>query len=45
MTEFRRLARVLRCTDTDPRHRFTHRLRVGLAIAALILALSILFHL
>ena len=44
MTEFRRLARALRCTGTDPQKRFVHRVAVGLAVAALILTLSILFH-
>ena len=44
MTELFRLARALRCTDTDPRQRFAHRVAVGLAIAALILVLSFLFH-
>jgi len=44
MTEIFRLARALRCTGTDPRQRFTHRLRVGLGVAALILTLSILFQ-
>jgi len=42
MTEFLRLARALRSGCEDPRQRFTHRLRVGLAVAALILILSFL---
>ena len=44
MTELIRLARVLRCTGTDPRQRFVHRLRVGFGVATLILTLSFLFH-
>ena len=42
MDELLRLARALRCAPTDPRLAFTHRLRVGLAVAALILVLSLL---
>lgn len=42
MNELVRLARSLRCDPTDPRRAFTHRLRIGLAVAALILFLSLL---
>lgn len=42
MNEFVRLARSLRCDSADPRQAFTHRLRIGLAVAALILILSLL---
>ena len=42
MTELLRLARALRTECEDPRERFVHRLRVGLAVAALILILSFL---
>jgi len=42
MTELLRLARALRSECGDPRARFGHRLRVGLAVAALILILSFL---
>jgi len=42
MTELLRLARALRTECEDPRTRFAHRLRVGLAVAALILILSFL---
>jgi hypothetical protein len=41
MNEILRLARSLRCDPADPRAAFTHRLRIGLAIAALILILSL----
>jgi hypothetical protein len=40
MSDLLRLARSLRCDATDPRLTYSHRLRVGLAIAALILLLS-----
>jgi hypothetical protein len=40
MRELLRLAARLRCNDADPCRRFRHRLRVGLAVAALILLLS-----
>ena len=33
MNELLRLARSLRCDPADPRHAFTHRLRIGLAVA------------
>jgi hypothetical protein len=42
MNELLRLARSLRCDPADPRQAFRHRLAVGLAIAALILILSLL---
>ena len=42
MTELLRLARALRSECEDPDRRFVHRLRVGLAVAALILTLSFL---
>ena len=42
MNELLRLARALRCDPVDPRQAFAHRLRIGLAIAALILVLSLL---
>ncbi|WP_275668767.1 hypothetical protein [Rhodosalinus sediminis] len=42
MNELVRLARALRCDPADPRAAFTHRLRIGLAVAALILILSLL---
>ena len=42
MTELLRLARALRSDCDDPARRFAHRLRVGLAVAALILILSFL---
>ena len=42
MTELLRLARALRNECEDPRTQFAHRLRVGLAVAALILILSFL---
>lgn len=42
MNELLRLARALRCGPTDPRLAFAHRMRVGLAVAALILVLSLL---
>ncbi|WP_392664255.1 hypothetical protein [Amaricoccus sp. B4] len=41
MNEILRFARALRCDPADPRAAFTHRLRIGLAIAALILILSL----
>ena len=42
MNDLLRLARSLRCDAADPRASFTHRLRIGLAVAALILILSLL---
>lgn len=41
MAELLRLARRLRCDSADPALRFRHRLRVGAAIATLILILSL----
>ncbi|WP_306120465.1 MULTISPECIES: hypothetical protein [unclassified Roseitalea] len=41
MNELIRLARSLRCDPADARQAFTHRLRIGLAVAALILILSL----
>lgn len=35
MNDLIRLARALRCEPADPRAAFTHRLRIGLAVAAL----------
>ncbi|WP_347268348.1 hypothetical protein [Paracoccus sp. (in: a-proteobacteria)] len=40
MNDLLRLARSLRCDAADPGQAFGHRLRVGLAVAALILLLS-----
>ncbi|MFB2595907.1 hypothetical protein ACEYYB_13775 [Paracoccus sp. p4-l81] len=40
MNDLLRLARSLRCDPADPRRAFTHRLRIGIAVAALILILS-----
>ena len=42
MNELIRLARSLRCEPADPWQAFRHRLAVGLAVAALILILSLL---
>ncbi len=42
MNDLIRFARALRCEHADPRQAFTHRLRIGLAVAALILILSLL---
>ena len=42
MHEILRLARSLRCNPADPGQAFVHRLRIGLAVAALILFLSTL---
>ncbi len=42
MREFLNLVARLRCDDADPCRTFRHRLRVGLAVAALILLLSLL---
>ena len=42
MRELLLLAARLRCDIDDPCQTFRHRLRVGLAVAALILLLSIL---
>jgi hypothetical protein len=40
MRELLRLARHLRCDAPDPCRAFRHRLRIGLAVAGLILILS-----
>ncbi|MET3790625.1 hypothetical protein [Aquamicrobium terrae] len=40
MNELLRLARFIRCEPTAPRQAFAHRLRIGLAIAALIFLIS-----
>ena len=42
MREFLGLAARLRCGDADPCRVFRHRMRVGIAVAALILILSLL---
>lgn len=42
MTELTRVLRGLRRLTDDPRQMFVHRLRIGLAVAALILILSLL---
>ena len=42
MHELLRLARSIRCDPPTPVQAFAHRLRVGLAVAALILILSLL---
>lgn len=42
MNDLLRLARALRCDPGDPGQAFRHRLGVGLAIAALILILSLI---
>jgi hypothetical protein len=42
MRELLGLAARLRCDDADPCRVFRHRMRVGLAVAALILLLSLL---
>jgi len=42
MNELLRLTRSLRCDPSDPWQAFAHRLRIGLAVAALILTLSLL---
>jgi hypothetical protein len=41
MNEILRLARALRCDPADPQAAFAHRLRIGFAVAALILILSL----
>lgn len=42
MRELLRLARHVRCDSPDPAHAFAHRLRIGSAVAALILLISLL---
>ena len=44
MHELLRLARAIRCDVADPAQAFSHRLRIGLLIAALILILVVLFQ-
>lgn len=43
MNELHRLARSFRCDAPDPGQAFSHRLRIGLAVATFILILSTLF--
>ena len=43
MHELLRLARSIRCDVTDPAQAFSHRLRIGLLVTALILILSSIF--
>ncbi|WP_347267972.1 hypothetical protein [Paracoccus sp. (in: a-proteobacteria)] len=42
MNDLLRLARSFRCDAPDPQQAFSHRVRIGFAIAALILLISIL---
>jgi hypothetical protein len=42
MHEILRLARSLRCDPAEPGQAFAHRLRIGLAVAVLILFISTL---
>lgn len=42
MHELLRLARFIRCDPSAPRQAFAHRLRIGIAVAALILILTLL---
>jgi hypothetical protein len=42
MPDLLRLARLLRCDSVDPNRLFRHRLRIGLAVAVLILVVSLL---
>ena len=43
MHELLRLARSIRCDVADAAQAFSHRLRIGLLVAALILILSSIF--
>lgn len=43
MHELLRLARSIRCDASDPSQAFSHRMRIGLLVAALILILSSIF--
>ena len=43
MHDLLRLARAIRCDAADPVQAFSHRLRIGLLVAALILILSSIF--
>jgi hypothetical protein len=42
MHELLRLARSIRCDATDPAQAFSHRLRIGVLVAAVILILSLI---
>jgi len=42
MHELLRLARSIRCNVTDPQQTFSHRLRIGVLVAAVILILSLI---
>jgi len=42
MHDLLRLARTLRSDTADPGQTFTHRIRIGIIVAALILLLSLL---
>lgn len=42
MHELLRLARAFRCDADDPGQAFGHRIRIGLLVAALILAVTLL---
>jgi len=42
MHELLRLARSIRCDAADPRQAFSHRIRIGVLVAVLILLLSLL---
>jgi len=42
MHELLRLARSIRCDAADPGQAFSHRLRIGVLVAVLILLLSLL---
>ena len=43
MHELLRLARAIRCDAVNPGQAFSHRLRIGLLVAALILIVSSIF--
>ncbi|SDX69930.1 hypothetical protein [Roseicitreum antarcticum] len=43
MHELLRLARSIRCDAANPGQAFSHRLRIGVLVAALILILSSIF--
>jgi hypothetical protein len=42
MPELLRLARLIRCDSASPARLFAHRLRIGFAVAVLILVVSLL---
>jgi hypothetical protein len=42
MHELFRLARSIRCDVTDPAQAFSHRVRIGILVAAVILILSLI---